>query len=73
MSTAPEGNKKEKTMTTTGFIYEVYLNGPNGESGWDIATGFFAGVDTRERAEDLLREKYREKFDCTISCYKGIK
>ena len=66
-----EGNRKMRDNTKkarTGVFYEVYVKGPNGETGWDIKTGWVKSSSV-ESSKAMIKETYGADFDCFIQCY----
>ena len=48
------------------FFFEIYLKGPEGETGYDIKVGTVRNAKDKKAAEGKLRSRFGAKFDCVI-------
>lgn len=51
---------------------EVYLKGPNGETGYDIECSWVIDAKSKEQAIRHLKSHYGKKFDVIISLYEAV-
>lgn len=61
----------------TGYFYEVYLKGPNGETGYDISVGYVSDCPTDDpsgllMAKQTVARHFGDKLDCFIQCYSVV-
>jgi hypothetical protein len=64
-------NKTTKTTSKsmTGYFFEIYITGPAGEKGWDIACFYVIGADSMEQAMAKVKSIWGKKLDEVIQAY----
>ena len=59
-------------QTVPCYFFEVYTNGPKGETGWDIEVGFVLNCKTRDEAVSRVKTRFGRKFDTVIQCHESL-
>ena len=60
---------KTSRKSLTGYFFEIYITGPHGETGWDIACFYVIGADSMEQAMAKVKSIWGKKLDEVIQSY----
>lgn len=56
-------------MNNLPYFFEIYVNGPKGQTGWEIKVGYVKDCIDKQAAINAIKAYFGKAFDCVIDCF----